>query len=226
MPVPKPLDALTLAFAEALNFFQAKDIVTPDEWDRLSDQARKRAFSVAGVTKASIIGQAWKAIDTALAKGTTFGDFQAEVGPALERAWGGSVKAPNWRLETIFRTNVQSAYSAGRYQVTMDPDIVELRPFRMFDAIMDSRTSAVCEACDGTILPLDDPWWSGHLPPCHHACRSGFISLSPRQADKRGVTKKPSGVASAEGFGTPPSLDPVSPSASLPREIAHAVPTA
>lgn len=223
MPVPKPLDALTLAFAEALEFFQSKDIVTPDEWDTLSETARRRAFSVAGVTKANIIAHAWKGIDEALAKGKTFEEFQASVGPALEQAWGGKVGNPSWRLETIFRTNVQSAYSAGRYQVTMDPDVVQLRPFRMFDAVMDSRVSAVCEACDGTVLPVDDPWWSGHVPPCHHACRSGFISLSPRQADKKGVTKKPSAVPSSECFGGLPTLEPVKPSASLPAAIAQAL---
>ena len=223
MPVPKPVDALQLAFVEAMEFFQKKDIVDPDAWALLDDRAKKRAFSVAGVTKANVLGDAWRAIDRALEKGTTFEDFQAEIGPALERSWGGSVGGPSWRMETIFRTNVQSAYSAGRYQVTMDPDIVQLRPFRMFDAVMDSRVSAVCEACDGVTLPVDHPWWSGHVPPCHHACRSGFISLSKAQADRQGVTKKVPETAASEGFGSPPDLEPVKPSASLPAAIAQAL---
>lgn len=225
MPVPKPIDALQLAFAEAIAYFQGKDIVTPDDWAKLDDKARMRAFSVAGVTKVNVLNDAWKAIDRALAKGTTFEDFKKDIGPALKRSWGGSVAAPNWRLETIFRNNTQAAYSAGRYQVTMDPDIVQIRPYRLFDAVMDSRTSAVCEACDGTVLPVDDPWWSGHVPPCHHACRSGFVSLSKRQADKSGVTKKPTTVASSDGFGLPPSLDPVSPSSAVAPALAQALKT-
>lgn len=221
MPVPKPVDALQLAFVEAMAFFQAKDIVDPDTWSELDDKAKRRAFSVAGVTKANVLGDAWKAIDRALSKGTTFEDFKKEIGPKLEQTWGGSVANPSWRMETIFRTNVQSAYSAGRWQVTMDPDIVQIRPYRMFDAVMDSRVSAVCEACDGTTLPADDPWWNGHLPPCHHACRSGFVSLSKEQAV---VTKKKPEIASSEGFGLPPDLEPVKPGASLPAAIAQAIP--
>lgn len=224
MPVPEPIDALQLAFAEAMAFFQAKDIVTPEVWSVLDEKAMKRAFSVAGITKANVLGDAWKAIDRALSKGTTFDDFKNEIGPALERTWSGSVANPSWRMETIFRTNVQSAYSAGRYQVTMDPDIVQIRPYRMFDAVMDSRVSAVCEACDGTTLPADDPWWSGHVPPCHHACRSGFVSLSKEQANGIGVTKKKPEIASSEGFGLPPDLEPAKPGASLPAAIAQAIP--
>ena len=190
MPVPKPVDALQLAFAEAMAFFQAKDIVDPEAWSELDDKAKRRAFSVAGVTKANVLGDAWKAIDRALAKGTTFEDFKKEIGPKLEQTWSGSVANPSWRMETIFRTNVQSAYSAGRWQVTMDPDIVQIRPYRMFDAVMD-------------------------------ACRSGFISLSKEQAV---VTKKKPEIASSEGFGLPPDLEPVKPGASLPAAIAQAIP--
>ena len=222
MPIPKPVDALQLAFAQAIEFFQRKDIVTPDAWALLDARARTRAFTVAGVSRVNVLSDAWRAIDAALVKGTDFRTFQQEIGDTLKRTWGGSVAAPNWRIETIFRNNVQASYSAGRYEVTSNPDIVSLRPFQMFDAIMDSRTSAVCEACDGTVLPVNDPWWSSRRPPCHHACRSGTISLSPRQADKQGVSKKKPEIEAAEGFGGLPDLGPVSPSRATPPELADA----
>lgn len=222
--LPKPADALGLLFKEALAFFQTKDVVTPEEWDKLDDAAKLRAFSVAGVAKVNVLKTAWDGIDRAIAKGTTFDEFKKTIGPKLEQSWGGSVANPNWRMETIFRNNVQQAYSVGRYEVTTHPDVVAVRPFRMFDAVMDSRTTAICEKCDGTTLPVDDPWWSGHLPPCHHACRSGFISLSVRQADKQGVTKKPPVIDAGEGFGGLPNLDPVKPGASVPAALANALP--
>lgn len=224
MGLPNQADALQLLFAEALAFFQSKDVVTPEEWDDLDDKAKRRAFSVAGVTKVNVLKTAWEGVERAIAKGESFDDFKKTIGPQLERSWGGSVAAPNWRVETIFRNNVQQAYSVGRYKVTTDPVVLAVRPYRMFDAVMDSRTSAVCSACDGTVLPADDPWWKGHLPPCHHACRSGFISLDKEQAQEMGVTKKLPDVAAGEGFGDLPSLDPVSPSAGVPAALANAVP--
>lgn len=223
MLLPKPKDALALLFEEALAFFQSKDVVTPEEWDALDDKARRRAFSVAGVTKVNVLTTAWQGIEQAIAKGTTFDEFKKTIGPKLEQSWGGSVANPNWRMETIFRNNVQQAYSVGRYEVTTHPDVVSIRPFRMFDAVLDSRTTAVCQACDGTTLPADDLWWAGHLPPCHHACRSGFISMSKRQADKQGVTKKPTSIESGEGFGDLPTLDPVTPGSSVPADLANAI---
>lgn len=221
--LPKPVDALQLAFAEALAFFQSKDVVTPEVWDELDDKAKRRAFSVAGVAKVNVLKTAWEGVERAIAKGTTFDEFKKTIGPKLEQSWGGSVAAPNWRLETIYRNNAQQAYSVGRYEVTTHPDVIAIRPYRMFDAVMDSRTSAVCSACDGTILPADDPWWSGHLPPCHHACRSGFISLSGGQAQNMGVTKKRPEVAAGDGFGGLPNLDPVTPSAAVPAPLANAL---
>lgn len=222
MAPPKPLDALQVAFAEALAYFQSRDVVSPDEWATLEDKAKRRAFSVAGVTRIEVLKSAWSAIERAIATGTTLDDFKREIGPKLERAWGGSVDAPNWRTELIFRNNVQAAYNYGRLEATTHPDVVDLRPFRMFDAVMDPRTTAICQACDGTTLPIDDPWWSTHLPPCHHACRSGFISLSKQQADRQGVTKKAPGIEAAEGFGGLPSLDPVKPSAATPPRLLEA----
>ena len=56
----------------------------------------------------------------------------------------------------------------------MDPDIVQIRPYRLFGAVMDSRTSAVCEACDGTVLPVDDPWWRDTFRPV--TTRAGLAS--------------------------------------------------
>jgi SPP1 gp7 family putative phage head morphogenesis protein len=225
MKLPKAIDALQLLFQEALAFFQTKDIVTPEQWDALDDKAKRRAFSVAGVARKEVIATTAKAVERAIAKGESFDDFKKRIGPQLERSWGGTVANPNWRMELIFRNNVQQSYNVGRYEVTTQPDVLIVRPYRMFSAIEDTRTTEVCRRCHGTILPAEDPWWDGHSPQCHHACRSGTISLSRRQADKRGVTTDPPAVESHDGFGDLPHLKPVKPSPSMPREIAEAGPT-
>lgn len=222
MSAPKPADALSVAFAEALGYFQAKDIITPDAWVKLEDTAKARALSVAGVTKLDVIKSAWAALERAIAKGTTLDDFKAEIGPLLARHWSGTPEALNWRLELVFRNNLQAAYNYGRFEATTHPDVVDLRPFRKFDAVMDSRTTAICQKCDGTTLPIDHPWWDGHVPPCHHACRSGFISLSRAQAEREGITKKAPQIDAGPGFGGLPSLAAVQPSAATPPELAAA----
>jgi len=154
-------------FPEASKWFRNRLPVTDDDWDALSDSAKLRAFNVAGVAQLDLVQDVWSGIDEAVSDGTTLAEFRAVVGERLAAAWGGS--AP-YRVETIFRTNVQSALNAGRYEQQNDPDVLAQRPLLRYSAILDSRTTEICKAAHGTVLPASDPWWHSHQPPCHHAC--------------------------------------------------------
>jgi len=68
---------------------------------------------------------------------------------------------------TIFRTNVQTAFSHGRVRQMRDPAVTALRPFWLYDAITDGRQTDICDARDGVLLPADDPWWLNNTPPLH-----------------------------------------------------------
>ena len=107
---------------------------------------------------------------------------------------------------------MQSAFSAGRYAIATHPEVLEDRPFWLFDAIMDSRTSKACKACDGVILPASDPFWSTHNPPLHFNCRSDITPLSEDEAQGMGGVKRPGKVPPVdEGFGLPPIGDTYAP---------------
>lgn len=189
-------------FDEAIAWFRKRVAMTRAERDRLDAESKRKAFFVSHVAQVDIVRHAWESIDKALAKGTPLADFKKEIGPALRAAWAGAVETPAWRLETIFRTNVQSAYAAGRFRQAQHPDIAEDRPVWMFDAILDSRTTPTCKACDGTKRPADDEWWLTHLPPLHFNCRSHFIALSEKQAGK--ITLHPPTAKPDDGFGHVP----------------------
>ena len=192
-------------FVEAVAWFRKRVPLRKESWNALVTEARERAFTVSGVAQLDLVYDVSAAIDDAVAKGTTLDDFKKTIGEKLEAAWGGTVAEPAWRLETIFRTNVQQAYAAGRYNQATDPFILEERPVWMFDAVLDSRTTQVCRECDGTVLPADDPWWKTHLAPLHFNCRSGFLTLTDEQAQSLGgVTKKPTNEKPLDGFGAPP----------------------
>lgn len=198
-------DAVT--FDEAIQWFEERVPMT----DAIRAATRKaiaeRAFYVAGVAQLDLVQDAYKALQRAIRNGSTLDDFKREVGPALVSAWGDSVEAPSWRLETIFRTNLQTAYAAGRYQRAIDPDVLDDRPFWMFDAILDKRITTVCKACDGTVLPADDPWWRTHSPPMHFNCRSSVMTLTEEEArGQRGFGKQPTAKA-GNGFGVIPAID-------------------
>jgi len=171
------------ASAEAVEWFRSRVPVTAAEWAELSASAQRGAFRMANVATLDMATRVWRAIDTAVAAGTDFRAFKRAVAADLAREWG----APNaGRVATIFRTNVQTAYAAGRYAVATTRDTMALRPFWRFEAILDGRVTPICEPRDGLVKRGDDPWWRSNYPPLHYQCRSGVTTLTDAQAAAEG----------------------------------------
>lgn len=53
----------------------------------------------------------------------------------------------------------------------------ETLPLLQFDAVIDNRTTEICRPLDGTILPVDHPFWRRFYPPNHYNCRSTVRQL-------------------------------------------------
>lgn len=172
--------------------------------EQLGAYAGSRAWTIAGVTQLDIVLQVYESLRTAIETGQSLDEWKAGIKDKLEQSWG---KKDSARLETIFRTNVQTAYNRGRYLQMKDLAVTAVRPFWMYDAILDSRTTQVCKDLNKTVLPQDDPFWDARIPPLHFACRSSIRSLTEAQAKRRGVTQKPPTTEPGEGFGAAPIAD-------------------
>lgn len=186
---------------EAIAWFRSRVPLTKEEWQALQEQARRKAFTVAGVAELDLLAEAWDSLARAIEQGTPYAEWANGVRNRLEAAWG---RPDGQRLEAIFRTNVQMAYSSGRWVQMEDPEFKETRPYRMYDAILDSRTTRICQERNGTVLPADDPWWQRNWPPLHFNCRSGVRSLTQAEAERRGTTERPPSAPGQEGFGLAP----------------------
>jgi len=190
--------ASPVQFEEAIEAFRDRVPMTDDEFEALGQIARKRAFTVANLTQLEVINDVWRALDSAIANGDTFEDFKKAVGLKLQSDWGGEKPG---RLETIFRTNVQTAYGAGRVRQLKTPAVLKRRPFWKFSAVLDGRTSPICSGIAGTVLAADDSWWSSRQPPLHHQCRSTILPLTEAQAEAAGIAEQAPDIAAAKGFG-------------------------
>lgn len=191
---------------EALAWLRSRVPLSDSQWRALTQAARHRAITVAGLAQQAMVAEVQAALVRALSEGTTLADFVDQVGDSLTAAWVGSKGSPAARLETVFRTNVMSAYNAGRYAQATDPDVLTARPYWRFLATLDSRTAPQCRAAHGVILPASDPFWQTHYPPLHHRCRCVVQTLSERGAERYGGVTAPSTLPAADGFGSPPSL--------------------
>lgn len=186
---------------EAIAWFRARLPLPKADWQALEERARRKAFTVAGVAQLDLLAEVWESLGRALEQGTPYAEWAREARGKLEAAWGRKNSA---RLEVIFRTNVQMAYSSGRWAQMEAPEVKRTRPYRMYDAILDSRTTSICKTRHGTVLPADDPWWERNWPPLHFNCRSGVRPLTELEARQRGITQRPTSSNPQAGFGNAP----------------------
>lgn len=173
-------------FDEAMEWFESRVPITKADLATLTEEQRKLAFTIAGVNQLSVVQTVLDGLKRAVGDNQPIGEFRKEMKAQLKGDW---TKAASHKLHVIFVTNVQTAYNAGRHTQLTDPDVLATRPFWVFDAVLDHRTSKICSGLSGLTLPADDPAWDGNHPPLHHLCRSGIRSLSKRAGEKRGVTE-------------------------------------
>ena len=166
-------------------------------------EATEHAARVEELTVGTVIDDVLEVILQAEAEGVPLGEIQAVLDDYLQGRWG---DAASPLLQTIFRTNVQSAFNSLRY-VRMQGDAT--RPYWRFAAVLDARTTSACLSAAGTTLSADDAWWATHWPPLHHNCRSTVIPLTATDLDLvGGTTDRPpvNATVASEGFGLTPAV--------------------
>lgn len=72
---------------------------------------------------------------------------------------------------TVFRTNVNTAVTAGRFRQAMDQDVRAVIPCFRFDAVGDADTRDNHEAANGLIFKTTNPVWTRIAPPLGYNCR-------------------------------------------------------
>lgn len=192
---------------EAINFFRKKGLATSFSWKDVWAQEHELAFTVAKIADVDLLTDVRQGVDEAIAGGQTLAEFKQALTPRLIKAgwWGqkemtdpltgrkelvqlGSAR----RLETIYRTNMATAYAAGEW--AQIEEAAEDAPYLMYDAVDDNRTRPQHRAWDGTVLPVTDDWWSTHRPPNGYRCRCSTVQLSYddlRAMGKSGPDKAP-----------------------------------
>jgi len=191
----------SLPFEGAIKFFKDRTVLTSDKYSQLTTEAKAKAFTVAGVTRIDVLTDIHGAIDRAITDGTTFADFKKAMKETMaKRGWQG---LSPYRLDTIFRTNIQAAYQAGHYQRQME--VAGSFPYWQYVAVMDSRTRPAHAVMNGRTLPHDDPFWSTSYPPNGFNCRCTVRALTKGEItrEKLPVEKDAPGIADP-GFDNNP----------------------
>ncbi len=172
-----------LPMAEAQQFWRDKVKLSSGEFARLSAEAKTRAFAVAGIARGDELDTVFAALQRAIDQGTTFADFKAQCAEIFERrGWTGRRA---WRVDNIFRTNIQTAYNVGHYHQLAES--ADTMPYWQYSAVNDSRTRPTHLAMDGRVWPADHPVWDTWFPPNGFRCRCSVIGLTRDQVAARGL---------------------------------------
>lgn len=194
-------EALSAAFKmepeKAVAFLKSKGYAVSWSHADVSPAMHAKAFTVAKAMSADVLATIHASVTKAIKDGQTFEAFKKNLQPQLEAAgwWGRkSVSSPGGtvedvqlgsasRLETIYRTNLQSAYMRGRWE--QQKQAAGLRPYMQYLATIDEVTTPVCRDIDRKVVRIDDP--GVRIPPFHFNCRTRTRTLSQRQVESMGL---------------------------------------
>ncbi len=192
---------------KAIEYFQSKGYAITWSWKDLWQESQAKSFTVAKVLNTDILDDIRGALDDALNNGTTFRDFQKNLTPILQaKGWWGKTEHTDTatgevstaqlgsprRLKTIYQTNLQTAYMAGRYRSMMES--ADSHPYWRYVAVLDGRTRPMHRAMNGRVFRYDDALWSTHYPPNGFNCRCRVSAMTTAAVERENIT-----VQSSEG---------------------------
>jgi SPP1 gp7 family putative phage head morphogenesis protein len=151
-------------FGGALDAVLARDPVLARTRSEIrTAYSREHGFALIRSSKIEITKAVQRAVTKAIVAGESVDDAAKmieKLGP-FSRAYA----------ETVYRTNVTTAYTAGRFRQARDPVVADVVKAMRYEAINDSVTRPAHAKLDGLIAAVDDPIWQKIAPPNGYNCR-------------------------------------------------------
>lgn len=163
----KPFKAQLAAFRLRLG-----NLVPTSKWDDLVKSQHDSAFMVAGAVKADLLADLAQAVDKAIAEGRGFDAFKKDFRSIVKKngwhGWTGegTEAGENWRMRTIYRTNLRTSFMAGRHAQLVAGNY----KFWVYRHGGAAHPRLHHLSWDGLALPPDHPFWETHYPPNGWGC--------------------------------------------------------
>ncbi|MCK1791175.1 PBECR2 nuclease fold domain-containing protein [Pseudomonas violetae] len=227
----------SLPFQEQIEYFRGKTNIPTRAWTDIYNVEHDWAFVVAGTTKQALLADMRGAVEKAITNGLSLEQFRAGFDQVVNKHGWEYNGGRGWRTRVIYETNLRQSYNAGREAQMADPELRKRRPFGVYRHGDSANPRPQHLAWNGTVLPLDDPWWSTHSPQNGWGCKCKKFMVSQRDIDRQGLKVGPApeieyenrtiGVNSPNGARTvrvPKGIDPGFDFAPGQSRLATAVP--
>lgn len=160
---------------DALDYLKSQIPVSKDEYADLERKVQFRAFTVSKLAEADFVNKAKESLIDGIEHSKSFSEIWDEFKKIGSDA---GVDISAGYFETVYRTNIQSAYNAGRLirYKNNQPPAWEL--LFMEDGNMSEICTALMNEVGGKAIKSDDPFWSTvGFPPYHYNCRATFRAV-------------------------------------------------
>ena len=177
------INPFKLKHEEAIQYFLNKSPILFDKLEEVSAKVQESYFYIKKSTSLEVTKALYNNLLSTLNEGKTFKDWLKMSEDVLNKSGFGNNP---WYLELVYRNNLMTTYNAGTfYNQELNK---KNKPYGMYDAVGDTRTTDLCKSLDGLVYPLDHSFWKNFLPPNHHGCRSRRIALSKENVKEYGLT--------------------------------------
>lgn len=151
---------------------------TAQQIAKLYSESTKPIIAFARAAEASVTKHAQATIAEMIRDGSSEVDAGARLAKDINAM---RVKSRKWSASysrMVFRTNVNTGATAGRFRQARDPDIAEVIPGFVIDAIMDGDTRPHHAAADGIKMRTSDPRWAHLATPLGWNCRCDLVEVT------------------------------------------------
>lgn len=184
---------------DAVNYLENKGYKITQNWHEMLADAHAKAFTVSKMTDAQLLKDTRETVTQAIKEGWSSGKAERKLRDMfVSKGWlkpegtdGDKAKEKEYkkymafRAKTIFRTNMQTAYSAGRYLEQLQD--VDFAPYLQYNCIVDSHTRPEHLALHGKVYRYDDEFWASFYPPNGWGCRCYIINLTEKEVQRKGL---------------------------------------
>jgi len=146
-------------------------------------------FALAKANSLEVTQRVQKAIADGIEKGrpvTETRDIIAATGD-WSKAYG----------QTVYRTNLNTSYTQGRFEQLKDPVIRRIVGAFEFSSINDDDTRTNHRDCDGLIAAVDSPIWGRYKTPIGYNCRCDVVEVSRTMLDSLGLLQANGAILSS-----------------------------
>lgn len=176
-------------FAEAVKTFAAKKLVPRELFDELRADAKRRAFTIAGLATTHQLKIAKDEVQKALANGVKPNLFAKRLAERFEAA--GVTALSTSHAETVIQNATMAAFADGRFIQMTQPEVLAARPYWQVQCVDDRQTRHNHREQHGKVVRGDEVAKAQKRLPWGHRCRCRFRSLTEGQVKARGLVPVP-----------------------------------